>query len=338
MSKLAVAVAATFGICATTASAARAAEPNPAVTAFEKGVALLESRRYDEACPLLQRSYQIEPMPGTLFTLAECENKRGRLATALSRYEEYLALHASLPRDKQLKQGDRPEIARAQKADLEQRAPSLRVLLHANLSKDVVVTRDDLLVREGEIGASIRIDPGEHVVAATAPGKNPWQKSITAAEYGRLVVIVPPLADASPSPAPAAPLPPPAPPPRPSDAHAGAGQRIAAGVSLGVGGASLVAATVLGVVAKNTWNELLSHCKDPGARTGCRPADAPNLDRAARLADASTAMFVIGGAAVAAAGALFFTAPRAKSGASTAWIITPAVGATGAGALIGRRF
>jgi tetratricopeptide (TPR) repeat protein len=69
-------------------SPARAADPDPAQALFDQAIADMEAGRFDKACPAIKRSHKLEPLPGTLFALAECEAKRGALATAVQRYEE----------------------------------------------------------------------------------------------------------------------------------------------------------------------------------------------------------------------------------------------------------
>ena len=100
------------------AAPALGADPDDAQKLFDRGVDAMEGKRYDQACPDIEASYKLDPRPGTLFTLAECEAQRGRLATAADRYEEYLALYATLPADKKAKQGDREATARRQKETL----------------------------------------------------------------------------------------------------------------------------------------------------------------------------------------------------------------------------
>ena len=60
--------------------------------------------RYDTGCPELAESYRLDPAPGTLFTLAECERKGGNIATALARYDDYLQLFNRMSPDEQAHQ------------------------------------------------------------------------------------------------------------------------------------------------------------------------------------------------------------------------------------------
>src|SRR6185503_14320298 len=65
-----------------------AAQASSAGALFDQGVAYMEENRFDRACPAIEVSYWLDARPGTLFTLAECEAERGRLAMAVARYDE----------------------------------------------------------------------------------------------------------------------------------------------------------------------------------------------------------------------------------------------------------
>src|SRR5262245_2386168 len=98
------------------AGAAFAADKDPAELAFDRGIEHMQAGRFAEGCPLIEQSYTLDPRPGTLFALADCEVQNGRLATADARYDEYLRMYEALPREKKLKQGTRERDARAVKA------------------------------------------------------------------------------------------------------------------------------------------------------------------------------------------------------------------------------
>jgi hypothetical protein len=66
------------------AAPAAAGDKETAKGLFDRGIDQMEAGHYDKACPDIAESYRLDPQPGTLFTLAECEVKRGRLATAVA--------------------------------------------------------------------------------------------------------------------------------------------------------------------------------------------------------------------------------------------------------------
>src|SRR5690242_12471301 len=71
---------------------------------FEKGLQKVQTGVDVGDCSELTESQHIFPQPGTLFTLAECEAKAGRVSKALSYYESYLKLFESMGAAQQEKQ------------------------------------------------------------------------------------------------------------------------------------------------------------------------------------------------------------------------------------------
>ena len=65
-------------------------EPPVAEALFREGKAAMASGDYERACAKFRASEDIESAPGTLFNLAECEEKRGRIATAWTTFGQVL--------------------------------------------------------------------------------------------------------------------------------------------------------------------------------------------------------------------------------------------------------
>src|SRR5882672_2555090 len=61
---------------------------------FQEGQAALERGDLDIACPKLRESDRLDPANGTKLNLADCEEKRGHLASA---WELYRKLSETLP-------------------------------------------------------------------------------------------------------------------------------------------------------------------------------------------------------------------------------------------------
>src|SRR4051812_33677422 len=100
------------------AAPARAGDEGRSRVLFDQGLADLEAGRFEQACPAIEQSYQLDPRPGTLFTLAECESQRGRLATAVTHYTDYLAVYKGLDAPRRTEHKERADVAAAEIASL----------------------------------------------------------------------------------------------------------------------------------------------------------------------------------------------------------------------------
>jgi hypothetical protein len=150
--------------------AAAADNSDPAEVSFDRGVEHMEGGRFEQACPLIEESYRLDPRPGTLFTLAECEAQRGRIATAVARYGEYLRMYDALPPERRAAQGTREREAITKKSALEPHVPKLLLVLPEGAPAGTIVKRDGAVVEASSLGVALAIDPGEYVVTTQAPG------------------------------------------------------------------------------------------------------------------------------------------------------------------------
>src|SRR5262249_13010366 len=136
----------------------------------DKGIDLMEAKRFDGACPNIAESYRLDPYPGTLFTLAECEAMRGRIATAVVRYDEYLALYDTLPSAEKAAPGTPRKDSPGQKAALGPQIPTLTLVLAKAAPGETAVKLDGVELAKAAVGVAQRVDPGEHVVTTEVPG------------------------------------------------------------------------------------------------------------------------------------------------------------------------
>jgi hypothetical protein len=309
-------------------TAALAAEPDSAQALFDLGMKAMEAGRYGKACPALEASLKLDPRPGVLFTLAECEAQRGRAATATARYDEFLALYANLPPDKKAKQAEREKAARAQRAALATKIAGLTVTLPPGVPPGTIVTRDGTTLAQSDLGVSIPVDPGEHVLAAKAPDGTVTETRVTlGAGEKKALTLAMRGAGAG------------------SEAEAEAAAAGPSKVVIGVGAALGVAAIAVGGVVALAAGKAFSIGKlqtEIVATGGCATKTSPGACADLRDALGSQATLrnvglgaVIGGGAIGIATLVYgLAAGRSASGGKTGLVVVPVATGEGGGVLV----
>lgn len=163
---------------------AAAGDPTTAEELFQSGVALMDSKRFAEACPKLEESQRLEPRGGTLDALGDCYERSGRLASALKAYRQALSRATA---------GNKAELARvisAKMATVDKRAPRLAIVVSPGDAgvDGLRVTVDDAAMAPPDLVTPIPVDPGRHEVRAAASGRAPWSTFVEAHE-GQLATV-----------------------------------------------------------------------------------------------------------------------------------------------------
>lgn len=151
----------TLLLCSLSRSAA-----GQAVTAeehYQRGIAAFEAGDYVVACGELRESYRLDPLPGALFTLATCEMRAGRLASAVARFSEYAALVDRLPPDQQAREAKRRAVAESELRVLHARVPHVRLRL-SDPTHTAQVTLNGTVIARESLGVELPVDPGEQTV------------------------------------------------------------------------------------------------------------------------------------------------------------------------------
>lgn len=152
---------------------------------------LMAAGKYDEACPKLAQSQQLDPATGTLLNLAACHEKQGKLATAWLEYSDALVAARRDGRE------DRVQYARERAAELEPKLSRLTLVLAPNAdAPGLTIELDGTSVGSAVFGVPTPVDPGKHTVQASAPGKKPQILSIEVAVADQQSLSIPPLEDA----------------------------------------------------------------------------------------------------------------------------------------------
>jgi hypothetical protein len=177
------------------------AQPKPAevaraATLADRARERLAANEIDQACALFAESYGNDPQVGTLFDLAVCHERAGRVASAFAELSSVAAMASKLGQSK------RAEAARERARRLE---PQLSRVIFEVHERDpgLVVKVDGRALVAGEVraGAAIPVDPGAHFITASAPGKAPWKSTLAVVSGPHQATFeVPTLDDAPPEP------------------------------------------------------------------------------------------------------------------------------------------
>ncbi len=229
---------------------------------------------------------------------------------------------------KNASQGAREKAARDRAAALEPKLSRLAVVVPApSRVTGLAVTRDGEPMGDAEWGESMPIDPGEHTVAASAPGKRAW-KAIVAVEgvASTAKVIVPALDDEPVSPPPiATPIATATPTPIATATPTATASKAPAWVLLGVGAASLVGGGVTWAMRGSAESKLQNEC---GANGKSCPASATNdIANGKTYSALGVGFFALGGACVVAGASwLLFAGHPHESQTALGAKIVPAIG------------
>ena len=270
-----------------------------AVELFEDGRKLLADDPAG-ACAKFDEAIQLEPLAaGTMLNLGLCNEHLGKLKTALYWFRK--AQVRATETEPPLPGAERE--ARDHATRLVSRVATIRIVAPGGST----VTIDGESVRRGDL-ARVEIDPGHHVIEATAPGKPPIRQELDVTGAGGDTITLAP-ADTGGEPVDAGP---------PSDR-----KRIA--LWTGAGGAvALGASLALVLYEKHVYNDHAA-----AARAGNGAALAATRDATAIARDWGTTLAVAGVLACGVAGYFFFTAPAQ---------VVPAIGPSGAGVAVAGRF
>ena len=137
-------------------------DPAAAEELFRQGRAASQKQDFSTACAKFRESNRLDPAVGTVFNIADCEEKLGRLATSWTLFQEVVQ---RLPND-----DERRTIANERARSLEGRVPTLTIHLGHTDRSDVVVRRDGVVLGAASLETALPVDPGEHTVMVEAPG------------------------------------------------------------------------------------------------------------------------------------------------------------------------
>jgi hypothetical protein len=307
-------------LCTTPSAQAGSGE---AEAAFRDGRKAVRAGDWATACTKFAESERLEPAPGTLLNLADCEDHVGKLVSA---HEHFGVAASGFPR------GDaRRNLALAREEQLDKRIVRLTLHLAPSAPPDTGVHTGDAPIPASALGSPMLVDPGKLTLVVTASGHadRPYTLNLHEGDQVEQTLEAGDLATSTPaatggpatSDSGAATLSPPI-SPRPT----GHGRRTLGFVLGGIGIAGVATGAVTGLLALDRASTVKNHCPD----NACDPQGLHAAAQGQWLAPTSTVAFVAGGALLAAgAYFVFFGGKRSSSVA-----FAPAIGPQGGGAIL----
>src|SRR5262245_10219582 len=185
MTKVLLSIAIVLSLCATAPAAlAQATDPAAAEALFREGRTLADAGDYAGACSKFRESERLDPAIGTVFNIADCEERQGHLARAWTLYREVA---------QRLPQSDgRRAIAEQRVSALEPKLPRLNVRLGPNAPATSRVEKDGVELGAASLGSELPLDPGAHVVRVSAPGRETQEYRVNLSEAEHLTLDVEP--------------------------------------------------------------------------------------------------------------------------------------------------
>jgi hypothetical protein len=185
---------------------------------YYEGKALYEEgSNIAEACAKLEQSLVLLRRGGALRALALCREAEGKPVAALALFEEAIRL---AERD-----GDtaRQQIARKQLDELQTKLSWIALAIGSGGADipGLAIMHDGAALPQEKWSSPVAVDPGAHVIAATAPGRESFEASVAIASAGEThhvrIPVLPLLAPETPIRADTAPRLPSTPPARMPD-------------------------------------------------------------------------------------------------------------------------
>jgi len=278
---------------------------------FDQARGLMQAGNFAEACAKFAESDRLSPGAGTLLNLGSCYEKNGQTASAWATYAD-----AASAADKANRK-DWATRAKARMAALGPDLSKLSIVVPATSQIDgLEVKRDGVVVGASSYGVAIPVDPGPHVIDASAPGHKHWSNVVQiATKKDQIAVTLPPLEvslDAAPTTTPPAAIvapPPTEQAPDKSESSRGNTQRVVGIAVAGVGIVGVAVGAVFGLIASGKKGDAGSNCNSD--LSACNQAGVDDMKSARSSATISTIGFIAGGALAAGGVVLYLTAPKA---------------------------
>lgn len=155
---------------------------------FEEAQALKQSGKADEACAKYNEALAFNKNAvGTLLNVAKCAEDAGKYATAVKHYRQA----RDLAREHSLNEH---RTAAEQRLEInEPKVPRLAIAFTERLAEMKLLIDDVVYPTDQQSTNELRLDPGTRHIVVTAPGRLPFDTTVTLVEGKQEAVAIPKL-------------------------------------------------------------------------------------------------------------------------------------------------
>jgi hypothetical protein len=292
---------------------------------FDEARELAKANKWAEACEKLAASKKLSSRMLTTYRLADCHERIGKTASAHAGFIEAADLAKSA--GDSTKQQDALDRAKKVEGKLAKITVSLA-------DDDASIKIDDNAIANALIKEKIPVDPGEHTLTATAPGKKARNVTFTVPPGPSVTNVDVPALDPEPKKTDKPVVdrrrraPPPIDDTKPPEAKSGSGMKTIGFIALGVGAVGLGVGTALGLSAKSLDGDAEKLC----TARGCTAEGKALNDDARSRGNLATVVFTAGALIAVTGVVLVIAAPSSSSSESkTTAHVSPWAGPNGGG-------
>jgi hypothetical protein len=326
---LTVALALSLGVSAAPRALAQSdADRATARSLGQDGQQALDNKDYPTAEDRFRRADKMVHAPTLMLGLARALSAEGKYVEAQESYNRML--REGLPPGASDVFKRALDDARKEVDAVSAKVGAVTITVKAADGTDIAdpqVVLDEHPINSASLGIRRAIDPGPHVLRASASGYKAAELRFNATQGGSVdepIMLEKDLSvpvAAAPPPMPSEAAPPLTPPAAEASAPPSSARKILPWVAFGVGGAGLVVGGLTGILAIGKHSTLASNCK-----TGtCDSTQQGTLSSYHTLGAISTVGFVVAGVGGAAGAILLFTQPKGDAVASGLHVV-PVVG------------
>ena len=171
-------IAGTVALCPGSAFAQDKKELSKARALFQRAIELEQAGNYTQALEQFRDVGQVRMTPQVRFHIASCEEKLGRLVTALGGYELALADAETVGED--FKSEVDTAVTRLRAA-----IPKLVIQRGAG-AEAAEIQLDGVALGASSVGVPVPLDPGPHSISAKAPGALPAIRKTSARDKAQV--------------------------------------------------------------------------------------------------------------------------------------------------------